>query len=244
MSKRINFFLSHFILSFFIGLVIVLLVFFVWYPYPLEKATGVTHLTLILFITNIIVGPFLGFIIYKNGKKTLKFDLTVIVLIQLSALFYGFYHIAEGRPVWIVYNVDRFELIRKNDIVENNIKNALPIYRETSLLKPAFVAAEFSKNTTERNQNMFDEVLGGISIAQRPERYISLEKVKSKIVQRSQGLASLNQFNSTNKIESILKKYPEADGWLPLTASVKDMVVLVNKKQERVISIVDLRPWK
>lgn len=71
-----------------------------------------------------------------------------------------------------------------------------------------------------------------------------LKKVKSKIVQRSQGLASLNQFNSTNKIESILKKYPEADGWLPLTASVKDMVLLVNKKQESVISIVDLRPWK
>lgn len=63
-------------------------------------------------------------------------------------------------------------------------------------------------------------------------------------MQRLQSLVSLNQFNSTNKIEFILKKYPEADGWLPLTASVKDIVLLVNKKQECIISIVDLRAWK
>lgn len=243
MKNRFKFFSKHLIFSLLLAIIIILWVFLIWYPVPLAKATGVTHLFLMMIAIDVILGPVLGFLVYKEGKKTLKFDLTVIIVIQIFALFYGVYHIAQGRPVWIVYNVDRFELIRKNDIVENNIKSALPIYRETSLLKPKFVATEFSKNTTERNQNMFEEVLGGISIAQRPERYIPFEKVKSEINQKSQKIALLNQFNHPEDVNLILKKYPEANGWVPLKASVEDMVVLINKEQGKVIAIVDLRPW-
>ncbi|MFY2511537.1 TfpX/TfpZ family type IV pilin accessory protein [Acinetobacter soli] len=243
MKNRFKFFSKHLIFSLLLAIIIILWVFLIWYPVPLAKATGVTHLFLMMIAIDVILGPVLGFLVYKEGKKTLKFDLTVIIVIQIFALFYGVYHIAQGRPVWIVYNVDRFELIRKNDIVENNIKSALPIYREGSLLKPKFVATEFSKNTTERNQNMFEEVLGGISIAQRPERYIPFEKVKSEIDQKSQKIALLNQFNHPEDVNLILKKYPEANGWFPLKASVEDMVVLINKEQGKVIAIVDLRPW-
>lgn len=242
MSKRLNFFSKHLIFSLLLAIVIVLWIFLIWYPAPLAKATDVTHLFLMMIAIDVIIGPALGFLVYKEAKKTLNFDLTVIIALQLSALCYGIYHIAEGRPVWIVYNVDRFELIRKNDIVENNIQNILPIYRETSLFRPKFVATEFSKNTAERNQNMFEEVLGGISIAQRPERYIPLEKVRSKINQKSQKIALLNQFNLPEDVDLILKKYPEANGWFPLKAPSKDMVVLINK--DKVIAIVDLRPWK
>ncbi|MFV5347182.1 hypothetical protein [Acinetobacter soli] len=90
---------------------------------------------------------------------------------------------------------------------------------------------------------MFEEVLGGISIAQRPERYIPFEKVKSEIDQKSQKIALLNQFNHPEDVDLILKKYAEANGWFPLKVSVEDMVVLINKEQGKVIVIVDLRPW-
>ena len=53
-------------------------------------------------------------------KKSLKMDLAVIIIIQLSALFYGIYSIFEGRPAWLAYNVDRFELVRNNEIVDDN----------------------------------------------------------------------------------------------------------------------------
>ncbi|MDR6185757.1 hypothetical protein [Acinetobacter baylyi] len=87
---------------------------------------------------------------------------------------------------------------------------------------------------------MFEDVLGGISIAQRPERYVSLDTVKSKIHQKSQKISLLNQFNFPQDVDLILKEYPEANGWI----SLKDMVVLINKEQEKVISIINLRPWK
>lgn len=83
-----------------------------------------------------------------------------------------------------------------------------------------------------------------ILIFQRLERYIPLEKVKSKINQKSQKIVLLNQFNLPQDVDLILKEYPEANGWFPLKAPVEDMVVLINKEQEKVIAIVDLRPWK
>ena len=106
--KRLKFFLSHLSISFLIALLVIGVVFIVWYPSPLATAVGVTHIFLMLLAIDVVIGPILGLLVYKEGKKSLKFDLTVIILLQLSALFYGIYSIEQGRPVWIAFNVDRF----------------------------------------------------------------------------------------------------------------------------------------
>ena len=244
MSKRIKFFLSHFFISLLISLLVVGLVFVVWYPEPLAKATGVTHIFLMLLVIDVILGPFLSLLVYKEGKKSLKFDLTVIILIQLSALCYGVYSIAEGRPAWLVYNVDRFELVRNNEIIDDHIQNAQKQYQQPPWLKPRFVAIEFAKDIRQRNDDMFTEVLGGVSIAQKPERYVELSTVKNQIQQRAQRLDVLDNFNNQQQVAKILSQYPQANAWLPLKANVVDMVVLINKDKAEVVKIVDLRPWQ
>ena len=243
MSKRLKFFLSHLSLSFLIALLVIGLVFFVWYPSPLATAVGVTHIFLMLLAIDVIIGPVLGFIVYKEGKKTLKMDLSVIILLQLCALGFGIYSIAEGRPVWLAYNVDRFELVRKNELVDTNIQHAQPQFQKPSWFKPQYVATEFAKDTQQRNDEMFTEVLGGISIAQRPERYVPLDKVKKQIQQHAQNLDALNQFNDKALVEKTLSKYPQATAFVPLKANAVDMTVLINKEKGEVVKIVDLRPW-
>ena len=109
MSKRLKFLLSHLFISFLIALLVIGLVFFIWYPSPLATAVGVTHIFLMLLVIDVILGPLLGLLVYKEGKKTLKFDLSVIILIQIVALCYGVFSIEQGRPAWLVYNVDRLE---------------------------------------------------------------------------------------------------------------------------------------
>ena len=47
-------------------------------------------------------------------------------MIQLSALGYGMYALYQGRPVWIAYTVDRFELIRANEVIGENQDYPLP----------------------------------------------------------------------------------------------------------------------
>lgn len=243
MSERTKFFLSHLLLSFFVALLIVGLVFFTWYPSPLATAVGVTHIFLMLLVIDVILGPFLGLLVYKKGKKTLKFDLVVIILIQIVALCYGVYNIEQGRPVWLVYNVDRFELVRKNELVDTNIQQAKPQFQKTSWFMPQYVATEFAKGTQQRNDEIFAEVFSGISISQRPERYVELTQAKTQIQQRALPLKELERYNSKTEVEKTLVKYPNTKAWLPLKANATDMVVLINKETAEIIKIVDLRPW-
>ncbi|MEQ1417480.1 TfpX/TfpZ family type IV pilin accessory protein [Acinetobacter indicus] len=242
-TKRKKFFLSHLIISISLALLVIGLVFFIWYVSPLATAVGVTHIFLMMLAIDVIVGPLLGLLVYKQGKKSLKFDLTVIIAIQISALLYGVYSIEQGRPAWLVYNVDRFELVRKNELVDTNIQQAQPQFQKPSWFKPQYVATEFAKDTQQRNDEMFAEVFSGISIAQRPERYVELTQAKNQIQQRALPLVELQRYNPKTDVEKTLAKYPKADAWLPLKANAVDMVVLLNKETAEVIKIVDLRPW-
>ena len=243
MSKRLKFFLSHFAISCIIALAVMLLVFFVWYPSPLATAVGVTHIFLMLLAIDVIIGPVLGFLVYKEGKKSLKFDLAVVILLQLSALSFGMYSIAQGRPVWVSYVVDRFELVRNNDLINDKADQALPQFQNPSWLQPQYVAVKVSDNVNQRNNDLFAEVMGGISLAQRPERYVELSEVKSLIQQHAQNLDALNQFNDKASVEKTLSKYPQATAFIPLKANAVDMTVLINKEKGEVVKIVDLRPW-
>ena len=242
MSKRIQIFLSHLAISSIIALIASSIIFFVWYSAPLATAVGVMHILLMMLAIDVVIGPLFTLLVYKEGKKTLKFDLMVIVLIQLSAFVYGFHSIEQGRPAWIVFNVDSFELVRKNEIVDQNIKQTKPQFQQPSWLKPQFVATEFSKNTQQRNDDMFAEVFGGISLAQRPERYVDFVEAKKQIQQRAQKLVLLQQYNNKTDVEKILAKYPQAVAFLPLKATAIDMTVLVDSKGD-VVKIVNLRPW-
>jgi len=244
MSKRLKFFLSHLFISCLIALFVIGLVFFIWYPSPLASAVGVTHIFLMLLVIDVILGPLLGLLVYKEGKKTFKFDLSVIILIQIAALCYGVFSIEQGRPAWLVYNVDRFELVRKNELVDTNIQHAQPKFQKPSWFKPQYVATEFAKDTQQRNDEMFAEVFSGISISQRPERYVELTQAKTQIQQRALPLVELQQYNPKTDVEETLVKYPKADAWLPLKANAVDMVVLINKESASIIKIVDLRPWE
>ena len=244
MSKRLKFFLSHLSLSFLIALLVIELVFFIWYPSPLATAVGVTHIFLMLLIIDVILGPLLGLLVYKEGKKTLKFDLSVIILIQIVALCYGVFSIEQGRPAWLVFHADRFELVRKNDILLENIDQAQSQFQHVSWSKPQFVAVKSAVSIQQHQNDIFTEVLGGISLAQQPERYVELTEAKAKIQQRALPLKELELYNLKIEVEKTLAKYPKADAWLPLKATAVDMVVLVNKESASIIKIVDLRPWQ
>lgn len=171
-------------------------------------------------------------------------DLSIIILLQLSALLYGIYSIGQGRPVWLAYTVDRFEVVRKNELIEDNIAKALPQYQQPSWLKPQFVGVAFAKDNNIRSDEMFQELFAGISIAQKPERYVPLIKVKNQIQQRAQDMKLLKQFNDPQAVQEILARYPQADAFVPLQATAVDMTVLINKEKGEIVKIVDLRPWK
>ncbi len=243
MLERLEAFALHLLVSILIALLAAGLVFFIWYPAPLHTAADVTSIFLLLLAIDVILGPILSLLVYKPGKKTLVMDISVIALLQLSALAYGLYTVADGRPAWLVFAKDRFEMVRIPEIDERKLDEAAAEYRIPSWSGPKWVAAKAPFSSEENNQILFEAVAGGPDIAQRPHLYQPLARQNEAIRQQARPLSALAAFNPTKQIQQLLNLYPTANGWLPLKASAQDMTVLVNTETAAVIAIVDLRPW-
>lgn len=244
MNARIKAFTLHLIASALIALAVIAVVFYIWYPSPLHTSVGVTQIFIILLAVDVVLGPLLTLLVYKVGKKNLVMDLTVIILLQISALCYGLWTVAEGRPAWLVFAVDRFDLVRTLDIDDRKLNQADLAYRQPSLLGPQWVAAVNPTDSDERNDILMESVLAGVDIAQRPNLYQPLDSQKESIKQRLLELSDLPANNTAEDIKAVLAKHPKADSWLPLRANHQDMVVLMHKDTAEVIAIVDLRPWE
>ena len=68
MIFRIRAFSFHLLISLVVGVVSLILVFQIWYPTPLDIATGVTKIFVILLVCDVILGPVLTFVVASPGK--------------------------------------------------------------------------------------------------------------------------------------------------------------------------------
>ncbi|NNT94247.1 TfpX/TfpZ family type IV pilin accessory protein [Stutzerimonas nitrititolerans] len=244
MPARFKVFLLHLAASVAIALIALILVLLVWYPAPLHEAQNVTHILLLLLIIDVILGPVLTLLVFKVGKKNLFMDLAVIASLQLAALGYGLWTVAEGRPAWIVYNVDRFDVVTVADIDNRLLDEAPTLYRNVPWSGPQWVGAVRPDDPEQRNTILFEATLGGNDIAQRPNLYRPLEEMTNAMQQRARPLSSLNDFNDPATVNDVLYKWPDAAAWVPLMARAKPMVVLLGENKSEVIAIVELDPWK
>ncbi|ENX33176.1 hypothetical protein F889_03115 [Acinetobacter colistiniresistens] len=245
MSNRIKVALIHEGISIIVLSLFLSWVFCIWYPSPLAKAMGLIYLIVLIAFIHIVIAPLLTLFIYKDGKKTLVFDLSIIVVVQIVALCYGVWTIAQGRPAWIVYDLDSFEVVRPIDIEKSNstAKNTNK-YQQAFWLKPQYVAIQLNKeDDKEFTNDVLSMMFGGSRVLQQ-ERYVSLEKLKTQIQKIAQSLELLDQYNDKVQVHKILAQYPQATAFVPLKANAVDMTILINKEKGEVVKIVDLRPWK
>lgn len=231
----------HLLISLFLAVICFLLIYFLWYPSPLVKATGVSGLFLMMLGIDLILGPAFTFIVYKKFKKTLKLDLCVIAIIQLSAMIYGVSSMYEGRPVWIAFAGDRFELVKANDIVDSAVNYEIHI--TNSSFGPKYIFVDMKLAPNQKLDMVLKEAQYGISPIQRIEYYKPFELAVIEIRKHSQPLLILNEYNNSYQVKTVLNKYPQATAFLPMKASAVDMTILVDQSGQ-VVEIVDLRPWK
>ncbi|OTG67156.1 hypothetical protein B9T28_00485 [Acinetobacter silvestris] len=220
-----------------------ILVFKLWYPAPLDQAMGVTQVFWVILAIDLILGPLLTFVIFNPKKKELKWDLLIIVLIQLSAYVYGLYTVAQGRPVWQVFVVDDIELVRAIDLDSTSKRKNDNEYQAKLFSQPRWVAAVYSLDPHVASQQKQDEMFGK-SLASRPETYQSLQNRSEQIKAKVQNLDNLFKFNAKADVEKKLSAFNNFKiiGFLPVKSLSKDMVVLIGENAQP-IAIIDLRPW-
>lgn len=239
-DKRSKLALIHLCVSLAFALPIIGAIKFIWYPSPLSSAMGVTIISTLVMAAHTLIFPALTFLIYKQNKAKLILDCSIIFILQLSALAYGVFVLSQGRPAWIVFVVDDFEVVSPASIYSGQDTSAKTY--GLSLSGPEFIVASYSEDATLRQHQKEDEMFSGISLATRPETYQPITQHYKAMQARSKPLTELEDFNSSIAVESALKEWPTASGWMPLKAPEKDMVVLLNQNGVP-LGIVKLNPW-
>lgn len=244
MNFRLRIFLLHLFASMVLALLSIALVFGLWYPSPLHNAVGVTVVFIILLSVDVVIGPLLTLIVCKKNKKSLKFDLGVIVFLQLVAFSYGFYAVAQGRPVWIVFNIDRFDLVQAYQVNNEYRQKALSEYQELTLSGPKVVAARKPVDLESQNTLIFESMFAGVDIPVRPDLYIPYTEERANVKATARSLAELKSYNGIDRVNKVLVEWPLADAYLPMMSRAKPMTVLLKKETAEIIAIVDLNPWQ
>ena len=75
----------HLLVSAGVAAVVLAVMLGVWYGPTLFWAMGGAGLALILIGVHLVMGPALTLVVFRSGKRGLKFDLAAIALLQLAA---------------------------------------------------------------------------------------------------------------------------------------------------------------
>lgn len=245
MGLRSHAFVLHFVGSLLSGVLALCLVFGVWYAVPLHIATGVTEIFLLIIAVDVILGPLMTLVVFRPGKsrRALRFDLIVIVTVQLLALAYGLVTVSQGRPVWVVFNIDRFDVVQAYELDNPYREQAQERYQQLSWTGPQWVAARVPEEKSVRDELLFESLFAGVDLPQRPDLYVPYLEEQERIINKARSLEELKKYNSDAEVENVLQQHPEASAYLPMMGRAESVTVLINKETAAVIAVVDLRPW-
>lgn len=174
----------HLLISAIVALSVLALLVFYWFPgelFGLGAAQGIK----IILIVDIVLGPVCTFIVYKKGKSTLKFDLSVIVLIQIGALIYGLIMVYSQKPAYMLLTHDGISVV--NHLDESSMSGheqyaALQQMKKNTLqykgLVPVILLRE-PKDVAKRNQDQISfEMTSGFPYVLFIERYAEIQSLK------------------------------------------------------------------
>jgi len=247
MKNRLHAFLIHLLVSAVIASGVMAVVFGVWYPAPLHAAVGVTEIFLLLMAVDVTIGPVITLIIYNPDKPSLKFDLAVVALLQVCALSYGVNTVFAGRPAFIVFSKDRFEISRASDLDPASVAKAMHNGNPAAIAgwtRPRWVAALPSLDPNRNRDILFSAVQGGPDWPLLPELFVPLAQVKEQILSNAKSMHELRALSGNNDGSKLLAEWPDGKAkWLLLRGKVKNMTVLVDPVSAAVIKILDIDPW-
>ena len=96
----------HFLISLVVFCFLLSIILLVWYPGLLFQLNGGWEGLRIVIGVDLVLGPLLTLIVYKEGKPSLKFDLTSIAIFQSLCLAAGVWMVYEERPVVLAFEYD------------------------------------------------------------------------------------------------------------------------------------------
>lgn len=231
----------HLLLSLWVASLAFCLVYTVWYPGAFWHMAGGRELFQLIVSVDVMLGPFMTFVIFNPGKgwERLKFDLMVIGLLQLLALGYGLFTVAQARPVYLVYTGDRFNLVAAGDLKYSDLALAEnPQFAHLPWSGPRVVGTRSPRNETERFA-LINDSMAGKDVELQPRFYVPYNENQDRVYVRALPLQQLRIKNPSPEarelLEGALHRLPQESEtlrWLPVMARTQEWIVLLDSKQQ------------
>lgn len=116
--------LIHFLSSCAVGATLLALFWFVWYPSPMLTAIGGHEIFILILGIDVTLGPLLTLVVFDPKKRSLKFDLAAIGLMQISALVYGVHVLLQVRPVYVASLDGSFQVVQATEVTADNLQKS------------------------------------------------------------------------------------------------------------------------
>ncbi len=227
-----------------IALAVIAAMFFLWYPSPYFKAMGGGGLLMLVVGVDVVLGPLITLIIFNTKKKSLKFDLMCVALVQVIALAYGVSTMFQARPVYTVFNRDRFDVIIAADMSDKERAKVTDVaFKSLSLTGPQIVAMEQPTDMKEI-QRMLES---GIDSRAFSQYYVAYETKAKEAATAAKPFTQIQKTNPATgeKLKAFLttKGIDETKaGFLPLYTRNQDMTVVLDRETGKILAIAPVAP--
>ena len=239
--------LTHLLPSILLLTAIAGLILFAWYPYPIMQFQESGKFALLLILTAALIGPALTWLVYKEDKRGLVFDLVVIVSVQLAAISWGTLSIYQSRPYFMVYAVDRFEVMSVRDIDMTTITD--PQFLDRPLTGPILLYANMPKDQAGY-QKLLQEVMfeGKPDLQFRPEFWSVYADRQKQALQTSRPLAELRDARpaSVNAIDKLVQNNGgdiNRLAFLPALVNDGHFAAILDSNSGEVVESLQVDPW-
>jgi hypothetical protein len=152
-----------------------------------------------------------------------------------------------ARPVFIVFSIDRFDLVLANQIKpENSLKTKE--FQSLSIMGPKYIAAKLPADPEVRNKLLFKSLSYGDDLQYLPQFYVPYKELMRDVIEKARSLDQLKDLNKMqlSTINNIIKEYSLQDiqvGYLPMKGKLRDMAVIIDLNTGDIKKVVDLKPW-
>ncbi|WP_333906292.1 TfpX/TfpZ family type IV pilin accessory protein [Delftia acidovorans] len=214
----------HFVASFIVAALVAALVFNLWFPYPYRELAGGRELFWLIIGVDVVCGPLLTAVLFNSRKprRELMLDLGFVALIQFSALIYGLHTLSQARPVYLVFEVDRFRVVTVADVDSKSLHLEQGGLHALPWAGPRIIGTRAPHNNKEYIDSL-DMSLGGLDPSMRPDWWQPYEKNKPDALKRAQKMEALRNKHPSQK--ALIEKAVRDSGlseaslaWLPVTS--------------------------
>ncbi len=236
----------HLAISLLVGLVIGAVVHGLWYPAPGFVALGGSRPALIQVGVYLLAGPMLTLIVFRAGKWGMAFDLWFIGICQALALAFAVHVLAHGRPVYLVYAVDRLVVVNANALDDADLAAAPAAFARRSWSGPVLVAALPPSDPAQANELLLS-ALAGKDVERLPRYYEAYATHAAKAIAHAKPLSELAARSAEDRavVEAFIADHASARdaGYLPFVTRAGDWAVVIARDDGRILGYLRVDPW-